>query len=74
MIEILLLREGALFVCICVLQGGGRSGRRVRPTRKVKEAEQSQRVASLVRKSIELEKTQRKMQQEKLLSLMSKLG
>jgi len=55
------------------VQGGGRSARRIRPTRKVKEAEQSQRVATLVRKSIELEKNQKKLQHEKLRSLMAKI-
>ena len=55
------------------MQGGGRSARRIRPTRKVKEAEQSQRVATLVRKSIELEKNQKKLQHEKLRSLMAKI-
>jgi hypothetical protein len=56
------------------VQGGGRSARRIRPTQKVKEAEQSQRVATLVRKSIKLEKSQKKLQHEKLRSLMAKIG
>ena len=56
------------------MQGGGRSARRIRPTHKVKEAEQSQRVATLVRKSIKLEKSQKMLQYAKLRSLMAKIG
>ena len=56
------------------MQSAGRSVRRIRPTQKVKEAEQSQRVATLVRKSIKLEKSQKMLQYAKLRSLMAKIG
>jgi hypothetical protein len=44
-----------------------------RPTRKKKDAVQQERVATLIRTSIQLEKSQKKLQTEKLQSLMAKL-
>ena len=55
--------------CVCGLQ----AGRRSRPTHRVKEAVLDQRVANLVKNSLRIEKSQKKLQEEKLTALMGKI-